>query len=379
MEERVTLKKVITVVKLSLFVTWFWPLPQSASKRKLLCMQLYQCVSLLLTAAVIASMVYAVVQNLDDLDLVIKSALGVFPCSHVIWNILCHLAIYQRIQRVTYKMENFRAFLKPCERAIVQREYVNKYAQFYGFCIGMFYMSLFGMFVGPVVLDQPLPAPAEFPFDASRQPLRVITYTHQIIVGLFIASQLSVNAFMALLLWLASARFKLLIEDLRSVTKFRDFVKCVEKHQQLLEYAGEVALTVRIFALGTIFFSTVTLLVFGLIFVTRASPALKIECVFLAISALLEVFMYAWPAEHLIHISSDVGQAAFETDWYNDCSETFRKTLQMIILRSQKPILVVLPCGLPSLSLRYYASYLSTIFSYFTTMRMMFEEQNNES
>jgi len=53
--------------------------------------------------------------------------------------------------------------------------------------------------------------------------------------------------------------------------------------------------------------------------------------------------------------STNVAQAAFETDWYAK-SEYLRKNLQMIILRSQKPILVALPCGLPSLSLRYYAS-----------------------
>lgn len=98
MPEKVTLKKVITVVKLSLFVIWFWPLPQNASKRKLLCMKLYQFVSMILTIAVIASVLYALVKNLDDPNLVIKSALSLFPCSHVIWNILCHVFIYQRLQ-----------------------------------------------------------------------------------------------------------------------------------------------------------------------------------------------------------------------------------------------------------------------------------------
>jgi len=90
--------------------------------------------------------------------------------------------------------------------------------------------------VGPIVLDEPLPAPAEFPFDASYQPLRAITYMHQIVVGLFIAAHLCVNAFMALLLWLASARFNLLTEELRTITNIYDFAKCIEKHQQLLEY-----------------------------------------------------------------------------------------------------------------------------------------------
>lgn len=98
MHEKVTLKKAIAVVKLSLFVIWFWPLPLNTSKRKLLCMKLYQYVCILLTIVVLASMMYALVKNVDDLDLAVKSSLGLFPCSHVIGNILCHLAIYQRLQ-----------------------------------------------------------------------------------------------------------------------------------------------------------------------------------------------------------------------------------------------------------------------------------------
>lgn len=132
-------------------------------------------------------------------------------------------------------MENFCA-LKPHEEAIVRREYIDKYSSFYGFCISSFYTSLFGLFVGPIVLDEPLPAPADFPFDASHQPLRAITYIHQIVVGLMIAAHLCVNAFMALLLWLTSARFKLLTEELLAMTNIYDFAKCIEKHQQILKY-----------------------------------------------------------------------------------------------------------------------------------------------
>ncbi|XP_012539244.1 odorant receptor 47b isoform X2 [Monomorium pharaonis] len=355
MQKNITLKKAIAVVKLSLFVIWFWPLPLNTSKCKMLCMKMYQYICILLTIAVLLSMIYALVKNLDDLDLLIKSSLGLFPCSHVIGNILCHLTVYKRLQCVTLGMEKFCALIKPHEEAIVQREYVDRYSKFYGFCLSLFYMSLFGLFMGPIMLDEPLPAPAEFPFDASQQPLRAITYMHQIVVGLFIAAHLCVNAFMALLLWLTSARFKLLTEELRTVTNIYDFAKCIEKHQQLLVYAGEVALTVRPFALVTVFFSTVSLIVFGLIFIAKVSFSLKMQCVLLATSALLEVFMYSWPAEHLIHISTNIAQAVFEMDWYDE-SEYLRKNIQIVILRSQKPILVVLPCGLPALSLRYYAS-----------------------
>lgn len=262
MLERVTLRNVIAIVKLSVFFVWFWPLPLHASERKLLFMKLYQLLSVILTIGVIASMLYSLVMNLDDPNLVVKSALGLFPCSHVIWNVLCHLAIYQRLrvtiirvsflwssrvtldpcnltfwlQYVIFEMEKFCTLIEPREEAIVRREYVDKYAPFYGFCIASFYTTLFALFVGPVVLDQPFPAQADFPFDASRQPLRAIVYIHQIIVGLLIAAHLSVNALMALLLWLVSARFRLLVEDMRTIADIYDFTKCIEKHQRLLEY-----------------------------------------------------------------------------------------------------------------------------------------------
>lgn len=133
-------------------------------------------------------------------------------------------------------MEDVCAFIKPHEEVIIQREYIDKCAFFYGCCIATFYMTLFALFLGPLVLEQPLPVPAEFPFDASRQPLRTITYVHQIVVGLQISAQLSVNALMAFLIWLAAARFKLLIEDIRTTTNIYDFIKCIEKHQRLLQY-----------------------------------------------------------------------------------------------------------------------------------------------
>ncbi|KAG5332395.1 OR22C protein, partial [Acromyrmex heyeri] len=332
MQERVTLKKTIAIMKLSLFVIWFWPLPLGTSKCKILCVKLYQCICILMTISVIASVIYGLVKNknTNDLDSFMRSLFSLVSLCHVIGNIWCHLIIYQRLQYVTLEMENFCALIKPHEETIVQREYVDKYSNFYGFCISLFYMSLFGLFIGPVMLDQPLPTAAEFPFDASHQPLRAITYIHQIIVGLFISAHLCVNAFMALLLWLASARFKLLTEEFRTITNIYNLAKCIEKHQKLIKYAGEVALTVRPFAMVTVLFTTVALITFGLVFIA----------------------------------STSVAQAAFETDWYAK-SEYLRKNLQMVILRSQKPILVALPCGLPSLSLRYYASNITFEAEYF--------------
>lgn len=98
MKPRVTLWKVITVTKLSVLVIWFWPLQQNATKRKILCMKLYQYVSILLAISMIVSILYSVINNLHDTVFVIKSVLGLFPCVHIIWNVLWHLIIYPRLQ-----------------------------------------------------------------------------------------------------------------------------------------------------------------------------------------------------------------------------------------------------------------------------------------
>lgn len=53
--------------------------------------------------------------------------------------------------------------------------------------------------------------------------------------------------------------------------------------------------------------------------------------------------------------SSEVGQAAFNTQWYK-LSIAIHKSLQIIMQKAQKPIVVAIPCLMPSLSLNYYAS-----------------------
>ncbi|KAL0125041.1 hypothetical protein PUN28_004291 [Cardiocondyla obscurior] len=65
--------------------------------------------------------------------------------------------------------------------------------------------------------------------------------------------------------------------------------------------------------------------------------------------------MYTWPAEHLIHISDEIGQAAFDTAWYQQ-PLTLRKTIYIVMLRAQKPIIISVPCVMTALSLKYYAS-----------------------
>ncbi|XP_018305417.1 uncharacterized protein, partial [Mycetomoellerius zeteki] len=272
-------------------------------------------------------------------------------------------------------MENFCQLLKPHEEATIQ-QYIDKCVYFYGGSMLWIYLSAVFVITGPVTLDQPFPTNAEYPFVVYQQPLKSIIFVHQSIVCFQASAQLCMNIFMALLLWTTSARFELLVKELRTVTNVHGLVQCIRQHQRLLQYAQEVVAIVRPFALTTISLSTFALIIIGLIFITGQPISIKIQCVGLAFSGLSEVFMYTWPAEHLIHISGEIiRQAAFDTQWYKQ-PVALRKYLQIIMFKAQNPIVITIPCVMPALSLNYYASYLSTVFSYFTTLRIIM--QNGE-
>ncbi|XP_018305421.1 uncharacterized protein [Mycetomoellerius zeteki] len=96
----------------------------------------------------------------------------------------------------------------------------------------------------------------------------------------------------------------------------------------------------------------------------------------LGIISLMEVFMFVWPGEHLISMCKNVAEAAYDVFKCNR-SIKITKCLQIIIMRCQKPVIVSIPCLMPILSFNYFTTYCSTILSYFTTLRVMMENDYN--
>ncbi|XP_012058891.1 PREDICTED: odorant receptor 49b-like [Atta cephalotes] len=317
---------------------------------------------------VAAGLINAMRNHFNDPVIIAKSISVLCPAIQVVCNIICCRINSCRLQLVTFEMENFCELLKPREEAILQR-YINKCVYFYGGSMFWIYLSAVFIISGPVTLDQPFPTNAEYPFDVYHQPLKSIIFIQQTIACVQGAAQLCMNIFMALLIWFTSARLEIFIEKLQKITTISELKKCIQEHQNLLKYAEEVTILIRPIALSTVSFSTIALIIVGLILLTDQPLSMKVQCVGIIFSGLSVVFMYTWPAEHLIHISDEIGQAVFDTEWYQQ-PVALRKTLQIIMLRAQKPIIISVPCVMPALSLKYYASYLSTIFSYFTTLRV---------
>ncbi|XP_018375744.1 PREDICTED: uncharacterized protein LOC108769331 [Trachymyrmex cornetzi] len=109
----------------------------------------------------------------------------------------------------------------------------------------------------------------------------------------------------------------------------------------------------------------------------RQPMSVKSTFLIFFISSLAKVYLCAWPADHLLNASTDIAHAVYESIWYEGKVD-FQKNFLHALLRAQQPIAVNVPCMLPTVSLHYYASYVSTAFSYLATFRIILEESGED-
>ncbi|XP_070169075.1 putative odorant receptor 92a isoform X3 [Polyergus mexicanus] len=202
-------------------------------------------------------------------------------------------------------------------------------------------------------------------------PLQIICFSMQ-----YDRLQVCANIFIALLLWFVSARCDILSSRFRAVTKFAELRACVEEHQELLWYGKKVTLSIRYVMLASLAVSTIVIIFTGCTFLSRQPMSVKSTFLIFFISSLAKVYLCAWPADHLLSASTDITHAAYNSMWYNGKID-FQKNFLHILLRGEKPIAVNVPCMLPTVSLNYYASYVSTAFSYLATFRVLLEEDDD--
>ncbi|XP_011870529.1 PREDICTED: uncharacterized protein LOC105563503 [Vollenhovia emeryi] len=81
---------------------------------------------------------------------------------------------------------------------------------------------------------------------------------------------------------------------------------------------------------------------------------IKIQYSIVVLSASVELFMCALPADNLMHMSNKICLGAYESQWFQGSVNMQKKIIQ-IIFRSQKSEVIRINGILPALSLRYYA------------------------
>ncbi|XP_039304699.1 uncharacterized protein LOC120357663 isoform X2 [Solenopsis invicta] len=372
MRRKVTAKKIFSVVRLSLIPVWGWPI-RNATKFDMFCVKLQHCFSIIMTIGLVLPLVYGITDNFNNISDLVTQIVVLGGLIHSISNFIFHMINYQILQKLTFEMVDFCDLMESHEEVIIQR-YIDKCVLFHSLSMSIFYfMPMFTALLVPSLTDQPFPILTKCPFDTLQQPLRTIIYLQQTIVGLFVTGALCMNIYMALLIWYATARFEILAEELRKAINIYELYECIKKHQKLIEYANEITVVARPIAFSTVCCCMIGVIISFCLVVTHQPIGIIFQFTTASMTGISEVFMYTWPAEYLIHMCKEVGEAAFYLLENNDLLQIW-KCLQIIIIRSQKPITISIPCFMPTLSLNYFASFISTILSYFTTLRIMMLE-----
>ncbi|XP_043251705.1 odorant receptor 4-like [Colletes gigas] len=372
----ITVEKAITFTRLSVVLTCCWPLPSSATKSQQLRFKLVRFAMTLNAFMLLLSLLYALYVERNNIKNFTKAACLAIAVTQIVMQTIFCITQYDRLQRLIEEMIDCYAKAKRYDKYVYQ-QYVRKYSTFYGMSSMWFYMTATTLIAGTLFISEPFPMNTEYPFSVDYEPLRTAIFLHQALVCMQCAAHVCINMLGALLLFFAAARFEILMTELRNIVDVQDLIKGVEGYYSLKRYAQEVVKSVQLIALNTITICGVALVLCGINFIARQPFTVKVQFLCLTATALLEVFMCAWPADHLIDISQNVVQSAYESTWYEQALKMQKNMLSMLV--PQKAVAIQIKCIIPVLSLSYYCSYVSNIFSLFTALRVTMMKYDDES
>lgn len=119
------------------------------------------------------------------------------------------------------------------ERVILDK-YVNKSATLRITLTFGFSAASMNIILGSLFLPQDLPTYAVYPFDVESHPLFEFIYFHHEFTGIQCAACSSTDCFVAVLLWLADARFEMFEMEIANILDEYDLKRYILKHYQIL-------------------------------------------------------------------------------------------------------------------------------------------------
>ncbi|XP_078034891.1 odorant receptor 13a-like [Augochlora pura] len=374
MFEKATPEKAVGFVRFFVSFNMYWPIESTATKFRRVFYNALKAASLLCTVGVFLPLSYSVYVNLlrDDAVNFSKAATMTLACVHVVGQAGVSFFQHDQLQRLVEEMMAYFRNLKPHEKEIYQR-YIDNYCPFYAVSSIWNALAAFLVIVGALFTPQPFPMMAEYPFSVDYEPVRSVVYLQHSYVAVQCMSTLSSNMIAALLILFAAGRFEILMVDLRDAITVDHLKSCIEQCQLVRKYAEDVVEGVQYIAIITLIISSGNLVLSGFNVIGRQPIMVKVQSIFLAGSALIEVYMCAWPADALMEVSETAVDSVYRGNWYNQDLRVQKTVLLMLL--PQKPIVISLKFVMVALSLNYYCSYVSNAFSLFTALRVVLDKE----
>ncbi|XP_043511401.1 uncharacterized protein LOC122529379 isoform X2 [Frieseomelitta varia] len=368
-----TPEKAIDIIWFSVVLSFCWPLPSNSSKTRVLVYKTLQISSIISACSVLLALIYAIYLHSDDI-LSVSQCICIFMgiSQQTIQGIICVIS-HDSLQYVVEEMLNCVKEARQYEKEIYCK-LVAKCSIFFGSSIVCIYLTSTAFSVGPAFTSASFPCDAEYPFRVNDTPVHVIIYVQQSIVCYQCAAHLCLSMFGALLFWFTAARFECLAIEITQITNASMLVVCIKKQLYLRRYAEEVVNIFRFIVLYAVGVSTFGVTLCGIILLMDTPLIVKMQFVILSFTVLVEIYIYAWPADYLKDMSIHVSRSIYDTVWYKQTLEMQKNLLNVLVY--QQPITLSIRCIIPELSLRYYCSYLSNVFSIFTALRVVVENDS---
>nr|XP_012152319.1 PREDICTED: uncharacterized protein LOC100884055 [Megachile rotundata] len=352
MFRNITPEKAIAFTRMSVAPAVFLPLSSQTTKLLTTGYKVFKILVLLNSFLFLLPLINALYTYNDPAN-VSESICFLLAEVQFIVNTIISITHYDRFQGVVEGMQTYCKNANVRERVILQW-YVDQFSTFYGVSATWFYLTAILVILGTFFSSHPFPTNAVYPIAVDYQPLMSIVFLHQSVIGLQFSATVCVSVLCALLLLFASARFEILKMELREVKKPSELIKCMEKYYTVRRYACDVVNTIKYLPMCTVIMCGV-ILVFCGIKIIQPQPFTS-RCQYLSIvwTALVDVFVCAWPADHLLSISQNVMEGIYESTWFDRGSSMQRDV--RIMLLPQPPVAIKVDCIIPALSLNYFCS-----------------------
>ncbi|CAD1480931.1 unnamed protein product, partial [Heterotrigona itama] len=313
------LQKAINIIRLSVALTFCWPLRPNNSKTVIFGYRVMQiCAAINISLLLLPTLYTTYLQS--DVEIVshcVTQAIG--EIQSIVQTIIC-FSKYDTLQHIIEELWSFIEGAQRYEKDILH-EYFARVNVLYGCYIVAMYIIGFVGLIGPLFLPIVDIIFVEYPFDVNNRTLvSAIIQVQQIIACHQVCAHECMCLFGALLIWFTAARFECLIVELQSTADIRMLAWYIEKHLRLKRYAEEVAECFR----------------FMVLFVVAACMLV------ITISALAIV------------TSLKCSQSVYDLPWYEQTARMQKNMLNVLVY--QKPVILSIRCLLPELSLRYYCS-----------------------
>ncbi|XP_061940186.1 uncharacterized protein LOC108001260 [Apis cerana] len=351
MLKQITPEKSIYIIWLSVALSFCWPLPVNSTRKQIVYIKILQISAVISAFMILLPLIYTIHLNVHNLiNLFQCICLLICAFKHIIQTVICFIK-YNALQRV---VEEMMICVKEEQLYDILCMYVKKYNIFFGGTIVLIYGTATVFVLGPIFLPISFPWGTEYPFQINYTTINVIIYAHQFFFAYQCAAHTCLSLFGALLLWFATARFECLIKELQKITSIDMLIVCLKKLLFLRRYAEEVVHCIRFLVFYAIAISTFTLTLSGIIMIINCPLFVKIKFITISISLLMQIYIYAWPADHMQDMSINVLRSAYNSIWYEQTLD-MQKTL-LTMMAYQKPVTFSINILLPELTLRYCCS-----------------------